>query len=143
MQAGFAALFFWFHLENYVRVILLVCALHSLVTFEFELVDGGEVAYACGVWFVTTLGPLCGLLLILGGLGYGAQRVWQHQSRTFLCLLSLICATHALVLLYLSSDFFFATQSSWLGTEQGGVFYLHPKTGLTYDRGYGVEDQFE
>jgi hypothetical protein len=88
LQAGFAALFFWFHLENYVRLILLVCALHSLVAFEFELMDGGEVAHACGVWFVTTLGPLCGLLLILGGLGYGAQRIGPYQSRIFFFLVS-------------------------------------------------------
>lgn len=58
-------------------------------------------------------------------------------------LLVTVCLLHVGFAYFLAADMFLAGLSSVIEVEQAGVFYLTPKTGLTYDRAYQVADQFE
>jgi hypothetical protein len=97
---------------TYTRLIILVCGGHALMAFELDLCDSGEVAYACGVWFTGTLGPLCLLLGAGLGLAYSAVRVAALNVRLVLFVGGLLCLGQGVLGVCIGSDLAFSTLSS-------------------------------
>jgi hypothetical protein len=140
----FALFTFWFGLENYVRFLLVVFSAHALTPLEIELFELVEVYQYMSSWFILQmLAPV----LLLGAL-YAILHIQNlmlvyAQVRT-LTLLTYCVTLGLLVIFFLASwDFLLASMSSLSFWYQNDIFYLQPKTALTYDRGLMVADQFE
>lgn len=140
----FALFSFWFGLENYVRLLFLVFSSHALTPLEIELMELVEVYQYMSSWFVTQLlSPvLCYSLLyfifFIQNISLaGAQARFLAYSTYFLTV-GLIC-----IFILSGWDFLVSSMSSATAWYQNEVFYLQPKTGLTYDRGLLISDQFE
>jgi hypothetical protein len=113
VQCGFAAFVFWVHLENYLRLVLITCAIHNLVTLESDLIDTAELLLTYSAWLTSSLLPALVLVVVLYGLGSVLQHSGQLTYRGRLLLLLLICVLHLGVAAYLGGDLVCAGLSAW------------------------------
>jgi hypothetical protein len=143
--ASLVALFsFWFGLENYVRLLLLIFSAHALTPLEIELLELVEVYQYMSSWFVTqVLSPVLCFSVLYFMLYFKNSTIAHVQTRVSLYLIYTITLGLLFIFFLTGWDFLmssFSSLSSWLQNE---VFYLQPKTALTYDRGLLINDQFE
>jgi hypothetical protein len=139
-----AVLTFWLHLENYCRLIIVVCALHNLMPYEVDLLEQSEVFLLYSTWLATDLLPGFLTLGVLLGLGMLINASLGVKQRALTGLLvTLVCLGHLVVGTFLAWDLLLSSLTSVLEWERGEVFYLQPRTGWTYDRAMRVGDQFE
>jgi len=140
----FALFSFWFGLENYIRLLLLVFASHALTPLEIELLELVEIYQYMSSWFVAQLlSPvLCFsvlyFVLYLQNIFLMATQVRYLTYTTFVITFGLL-----FIFVFSAGDFLISSLSSMSMWYQNEVFYLQPKTALTYDRGLLVSDQFE
>lgn len=140
----FATFSFWFFLENYFRVIVILFCFHTLTPLEADLIELVEVYQSLTRWLSVTILPaflLMSLTLgmaVLLNLSIGWAR-WELH----LLLVSTIILTLFVNLFFISWDLILAglTSINWFCDVQ--AFYLQPKTSLTYDAILGVQDQFD
>jgi hypothetical protein len=140
----FALFSFWFGLENYIRLLLLIFSAHALTPLEIELLELVEIYQYMSSWFVSQmLSPvlcfsLVYILLII-------QNIFLGNSQLRFTAYSLYLLTFGLLLIFSLTgwDFLVSSLSSVAMWYQNEIFYLQPKTALTYDRGLLISDQFE
>jgi len=140
----FALFSFWFGLENYIRLLLLVFSSHALTPLEIELMELIEVYQYMSGWLVTqVLAPtLCfGLMYFI--LFIQNKGLTNYQSRSLAYSTYVITLGLLFIFILTGWDFLVSSMSSMSSWYQNDVFYLQPKTALTYDRGLLINDQFE
>lgn len=139
-----AAFTFWLQLENYIRVILLVCSLHALLPLEVDLFEVSALWGLAATWLTSELIPACLGVGLLCGVGLFLTRSFGSKRRVLsLGALLLICLGHGVLGGYAGWDLLVGGLTSLTELEHGEVFYLSPRTGWTYDRGFRIADQFE
>lgn len=139
-----AAFTFVWGLENYVRLLLLVFCAHNLLPLEADLLEVVELYQAWGAWLVGELLPAAVLLTALLGLALMLNLQLAAAGTTAVTLtLVVLCLGHLVAVVLLAWDLVTAGLSSLSGWEEAEVFYLQPKSALTFDRALGVGEQFE
>lgn len=140
----FATFSFWFFLENYTRIIIIVFCIHSLIPLEAELFELVEVYQTLTRWVSSSiLLPLCILTLTLFmALALNLTIGWGRQALLIL-LSSGVCVSLLLNILLMGWDLAFAGLSSmgWFTDIQ--PFYLQSKSTLTQDHYLNVQDQYD
>lgn len=140
----FALFTFWFGLENYIRLLLLVFSSHALTPLEIELIELVEVYQYMSSWLVT---QLLSPILCFGVLYYTLyvkSCVNAYSQARFTLYATMAITVGLLFIFFLTGwDFVVSSLSSLSFWFQNEVFYLQPKTALTYDRGLMINDQFE
>lgn len=125
-----AALVFWLHLENYIRGLLLVLSVHSLLPLEADLSDLADTFLTLGVWVGAEALPCTFLLLVLflssNVLG-GCLGVKQASAALGCCMF--LCVVQALLGVIVAWDLFGAGLSALVNWERREVFYAQPRTG--------------
>ncbi len=140
----FALFTFWFGLENYIRMLLMVFSSHALTPLEVELLELVEVYQYMSGWFVTQLlSPILCFSLLYCILYVKSSVNMYAQARFTLYATMLVVVGLLFIFLLTGWDFLVSSLSSLSFWFQNEVFYLQPKTALTYDRGLMISDQFE
>jgi len=140
----FALFTFWFGLENYVRLLLLVFSSHALTPLEIELIELVEVYQYMSSWLVTQLlSPIICFSVLYYILHIKSGVNAYSQARFTLYAVTLIVVGLLFIFFLTGWDFLVSSLSSLSFWFQNEVFYLQPKTTLTYDRGLMISDQFE
>lgn len=92
-----AAFTFTWGLENYIRVLLLVFCMHSLLPLEIDLLEGVALYQAWGAWVTVELAPTIALLTILLGVALNLNLllasggvVVLHLTLLFICVGQLV-----------------------------------------------------
>ena len=139
----FATFSFWFFLENYFRVIVVIFCTHSLCPLEMELFDTVEIYQSVLRWVVVTTLPT--VLIFSSTLFLGLMlnsAVGWARIQLLIFLSCAICVSILLNLFYMSWDLLFSglTSANWFTDTQ--EFYLQPKTLLTQDHYINVQDQY-
>jgi hypothetical protein len=140
----FALFTFWFGLENYIRLLLLVFSSHALTPLEIELIELVEVYQYMSSWLVTQLlSPIICFSALYYTL-YVKSCVNAYSQVRFILYATMLIVVGLLFIFFLTGwDFLVSSFSSLSFWFQNEVFYLQPKTALTYDRGLMINDQFE
>ena len=144
LTSAAAAFTFAWGLENYVRLLLLVFCLHNLLPLEVDLLELIEAYQAWGAWFAAELAAGSLLLGLLLALAYGLNLSLGAGSAPMVAAgLLLLCLGHLGAALALAWDLAVTGLAGGASWEEAEIFYLQPKSALTYDRALGVGDLFE
>lgn len=140
----FAAFSFWFFLENYLRVIVVIFCVHSLCPFEIELLETVEVYQMVVRWVVINVLPTAIMFTLTLCLGLLINLALGWANIQLLILLSCaICISLLLNIFYMSWDLVVNGLTGVNSFTNVGEFYLQPKTLLTQDQYLNVADQFD
>lgn len=140
----FSTFTFWFALENYTRLIIIVFCFHCLTPLELELVELVEVFQTLMVWYTTDLLPTLLLMVILFGLSILLNFCINWYSvRAILLGVFIIVMLLTFNLLVLLWDFLFTSMSGCLFHPNPQQFYLHNRGTMGYNMTYQVTDAYD
>lgn len=140
----FSTFSYWFFLQNYVLIVLIIFFFHCLVPLEIELFELVEIYNTLFVWTSTVifinLSILVFFFFLILIINFYIN--WNNKKLFFYLILFLFFIL-IYNLLFILWDFFFSSMTSVLFWNNFKIFYLQSKSSLTYDNMLYVLDQFD
>jgi hypothetical protein len=140
----FSTFSFWFALENYSRLIVIIFCFHCLTPLELELVELVEVFQSVVCWYTAEILPcLIALSIVLVLIIFLNFFLNWHQFR--MCVLLVFLITFILIsnLLFVVWDFISSSLSSCLFNSNPKQFYIQNRTTLSYNMSLASEDAYD
>lgn len=126
------------------RLIIVFFCAHSLIPLEAELLELVEVYQTLMSWVSSTALPGFFLCSATAGLALSLNMAISWCRPALLNFLAgTICLLLAVGVFFVGWDLAFSSMSAVFQIGEPHSFYLQPKTTLTYDNFYAVEDQFD
>lgn len=140
----FSTFSFWFALENYSRLIVIIFCFHCLAPLDLDLVELVEVYQTLMSWYTTDILPLMLLLVLIFSLTLLNNFFFNWQnSRVVIVSTFTVILILTLNILMLLWDFLFTSMSGCLFFSNPKEYYTHGRSSLTYDMTAQTSDAYD
>jgi len=130
---AFSTFSFYFSMENYFRLILIVFCFHCLTPLELELIDLVEIFQTLMVWYTTELLPAFMILTFATGMALVLNFYMNwYSARVLTAGVFAVVFVLAASLLVLMWDFLFASMTSCQFNANPKQYYAHNRSSISY-----------